>query len=135
MEKLTEDQTIDALIKHLKSGGWTINSCCKGQQRGHDIDASNNGQQLLIEVKGARAGDNSPTKKRPHFDGGQIKTHFGRAIVKVLESKRTHPNATHAIAHPDDAKVKQTIDGLIPALGELGIKHFWVSSDGTVSEK
>jgi hypothetical protein len=90
------------------------------------------GTALYVEVKGARAGDNSPTKRREYFDGGQIKTHFGKAVVKVLDDKYLNPNFKFAIAHPNDQEIKKSIGHLIPFLKQLDIIHFWVSSDGSV---
>lgn len=81
-----------------------------------------------------QAGDNSPTKKRKHFDSGQIKTHFGKAIVKVLDDKHLNPDSTFAIAHPDDLEIRKSIGHLTPFLKTMGIQHFWVSRNGRVIE-
>lgn len=132
--KLTEDETINLLIQHLEKKQWNIDSCCLGQQRGCDIVALKDESKLLIEVKGARAGDNSPTKKRKHFDSGQIKTHFGKAIVKALDDMLLNPDSGIAIAHPDDIDIRKSIGKLTPLLKTLGIRHFWVSSKGHVIE-
>lgn len=135
MSKLTEDETVTFLADHLKQNGWTVDSFCLGQKHGCDIVASKSNSTLIVEVKGARAGDNSPTKKREHFDSGQIKTHFGKALVKVLDEKYLNPKNKFAIAHPDDKDIRRTIGHLTPFLKTLGIKHFWVSADGTVIEE
>ena len=135
MSKLTEDETVTFLADHLKQNGWTVDSFCLGQKHGCDIIASKSNSTLIVEVKGARAGDNSPTKKREHFDIGQIKTHFGKALVKALEEKYLNPKNKFAIAHPDDKDIRRTIGHLTPFLKTLGIKHFWVSADGTVIEE
>jgi len=132
MQKLTEDETIHLLMSHLKKDGWNIDSHCLGQTRGCDIMASKLGEKLMIEVKGAKAGNNSPTKKRKHFDSGQIKTHFGKAIVKILDDRHITPNSKFAIAHPDDTAIRKSIGHLTPELKLLGITHFWVSVNGTV---
>lgn len=132
--KLTEDETIEILIQYLEKTGWNIESHCLGQTRGCDIIAEKTGSKIFIEVKGARAGDKSPTKKREYFDSGQIKTHFGKAIVKVLDDKYINPKAKFGIAHPNDLGIKKAIGHLIPFLKTLEIKHFWVSSDGNVEE-
>jgi len=132
--KLTEDETIGILMKHLENEGWHIVSHCLGQVRGCDIVASKVDEKLFIEVKGARAGDKSPTKRREHFDSGQIKTHFGKAIVKILDDKHKNPTSGFAIAHPNDTSIKKAIGHLTPYLQGLGIKHYWVSSDGLVEE-
>lgn len=135
MKKLTEDETIDILIEYLKTNSWKIDSSCKGQKHGNDIEASKPNCTLIVEVKGARAGDNSPTKKRDHFDSGQIKTHFGKAIVKVLDEKHRNPKYNIAIAHPDDIDIRKSISHLIPFINSIGIKHYWVSADGDVIEE
>lgn len=135
MVKLTEDETITILADYLKKSGWTIDSFCLGQKHGKDIVASKGTTTLVVEAKGARAGDNSPTKRREHFNSGQIKTHFGKALVKVPDEKYLNPKNKFAIAHPDDNDIRRTIGHLTPFLKTLGIKHFWVSADGTVIEK
>ena len=133
-QKLTEDQTIEILMNHLKSSNWTIESFCLGQQRGYDIVALKEQVHMFIEVKGARASDDSPTKKRKYFDSGQIKDHFGKAIVKSMETKNAYPRATIAIAHPDDVNIRNAIGGIIKNINSLGIIHFWVNSNGKVNE-
>ena len=132
--KQTEDEIVIILIEHLKQNGWNIESFCLGQQHGNDIVASKINSRLIVEVKGARAGDNSPTKRREHFDSGQIKTHFGKALVKILDEKYLNPKFKFAIAHPDDNDIRKIIGHLTPFLKTLGIKHYWVSEDGTVIE-
>jgi hypothetical protein len=132
--KLTEDEIILILIEHLKKSGWNIESHCLGQTRGCDIIAIKNKHFLIVEAKGARAGDKSPTKKRVCFDRGQIKTHFGKAIVKMLEQKHLNPQANVAIAHPDDPYIKSTIGHLLPFINAMGIKHYWVGATGIVIE-
>lgn len=133
--KLTEDETILILINFLKETGWEIPTHSLGRKRGTDIVAQRKETRMLIEVKGARAGDRAPNKKRKLFDSGQIKTHFGVAIVKSLEDKRQNPNSIIAIAHPDDLGIRKAIGSLIPYLKNLGIKHFWVSGNGDVIEE
>lgn len=132
--KLTEDETIKILMLHLENEGWKIESYCLGQTRGCDIVSVKSNEKLYIEVKGARAGDNSPTKRREFFDSGQIKTHFGKAIVKILDDKYINPESNFAIAHPDDVEIRKAIGNLTPFLKGLGIRHFWVSASGSVKE-
>lgn len=132
--KLTEDEIVIILRSHLEKDGWNIESFCLGQERGIDIVASKSSVQLIVEAKGAKASDSSPTKIREHFDSGQIKTHFGKAIVKILEEKYKNPKSELAIAHPDDPDLRKTIGHLLPYLKKIGIKHFWVSANGSVIE-
>jgi hypothetical protein len=133
--KLTEDEIVNFLMDYLKRSQWNIDSHCLGHAHGCDIVASRNNTELVVEVKGARASENSPIRKRQHFDSGQIKTHFGKAIVKILEEKYHRPKSKFAIAHPEDGDIRKIIGHLVPFLKNLGIKHYWVSSDGTVVEE
>lgn len=121
-------------MKYLENESWKIESHCLGQTRGCDIVAVKESEKLYIEVKGARAGNDSPTKRREHFDSGQIKTHFGKAIVKILYDKYKDPRASFAIAHPNDVDIKRAIGNLTPMLKKMSIKHFWVSENGNVTE-
>lgn len=130
--KLTEDRTIELLLVHFKKNNYSVISYCFGQQRGCDIIVEKNNRKLFIEVKGAKANSKSPTKKREFFDSGQIKTHFGKAIVKALETKVKNPNSDIAIAHPYDEKIKNVIGKIIPELKKLDIIHFWVDDNGSV---
>jgi hypothetical protein len=136
MEKMTEDQTILLLIEHLKQRNWEILSYCLGQQRGYDIVAVNSfGRKLFVEAKGAKASDESPTKKRPYFSSGQIKDHFGKAIVKSIETQLDHPQDIIAIAHPFDPDIIEHIGHTASHLKGIGIGCFWVKNSGAVLEE
>jgi hypothetical protein len=133
--KLTEDEVIQLLIKHLEKHDWTVgDKYCLGGKHGIDIEASKNGMRMLIEAKGAKASDTAPHKKREKFDSGQIKVHFGKALVKVLHDKIKNPDAIVAIAQPDDADVRRVNGDIVPLLKEMGIKHFWVSPQLIIEE-
>jgi len=128
--KLTENETIDYLRIHLTNEGWKINNAdiCFGQKQGIDLKATKDGKTMLVEVKGAVADSKSPTSKnKDKFDSGQIKTHFGMAIVKMLVEKNKDSKNILAIAHPDDEDIRRVIGNLIPYLKNLSIRHYWVS--------
>ncbi|MBI2284304.1 MAG: hypothetical protein HYU71_11395 [Bacteroidetes bacterium] len=133
--KQTEDEVVQKLIIHLENNGWIIDSFCLGHTHGCDIVATKNKIELVIEVKGARASDNSPVKKRDFFDSGQIKTHFGKSMVKVLEEMHKRPNSTFGIAHPDDADIRKAIGHLVSNLKKLNIIHYWVKINGEIVEE
>ncbi len=130
--KLTENKTIELLMPYLENQGYVIESYCLGQTRGYDIVANKGNDKLLIEVKGAKAHKDSPTKRRDFFNSGQIKTHLGKAIIKCLETKVSYPDAIIAIAHPEDEQIRKAIGGIVPELNKIGIIHYWVRADGTV---
>ena len=69
-------------------------------------------------MKGARANDNSPIKKKI-FDSGQIKDHLGKAIVKALETQKKFKDADIGIAHPDDEYIRKTIGKITPELKKI----------------
>lgn len=65
--KLTEDETVKYLLKYLESQEWKIISYCLGQKRGYDIVAERENERIIVEVKGAKANDYSPTKEKKTF--------------------------------------------------------------------
>lgn len=117
-------------MKHLITDGYSIISYCLGQKHGYDIVAEKNGQKLIVEVKGAKASDDAPTKRREKFDSGQIKTHFGKALVKAMETKVSFPNDKVAMAHPFDDDIIKAIGDVIPQLERLNIIHYLVKPNG-----
>jgi len=131
-KKLTEDKTVLLLIDYLKANGYVIHSHCLGHQRGYDIVSSKNNKKFIIEVKGAKANDNSPIKKRKYFDSGQLKDHLGKAIVKSLETQQENKDALVGIAHPDDEYIRKIIGSITPDLKKIGIRHLWVNKNGKV---
>lgn len=132
--KLTEDEVVTYLIKHLEESGWSIKEYHLGFDRGPDIEASKGKFHLLIEAKGARAGDKAHNKKRPWFNANQIKSHFGRALEKAFSMKYHYPKAIIAIAHPDDPDIRRHIAHLIPFLKPIGIKNYWVTKTKVLRE-
>lgn len=131
---MTENELVTHLMDYLKINGWEITDHCLGQKHGIDIIAQKNSKELIIEAKGAKANSDSLNKRREYFDSGQIKTHFGKAIVKILEEQAKNPNRLFAIAHPDDIEIKRIVGPLTGSLKRLNIKHYWVKLDGTVTE-
>ncbi len=133
MKKMTEDDVVMYLAKYLKKEGWEILNQCTVNDQGIDIEAVKDDQTLLIEAKGAK-GTKKNTRK-PFFDKSQIRTHFGVAIVTIMELKTKFPNAALAIAQPDDELIKTVLEDSIGHLEDFGIEHYWVSNDGTVRKK
>lgn len=129
---MTEDETVLSLIEYLKNEGWNIDSHCLGHQRGDDIVASRGTSRMTVEVKGAKANKDSKIKKRSKFDSGQIKTHFGKAILKSYDSIITGEKTIVCIAHPNNEYLKSVIGKYIPIINKSGIRHYWVNSNGTV---
>ena len=128
-DKWTEDKTVLTLNKHLNNVGWSIIDFCIGHKTGTDIIAEKKGTKMHIEVKGAKGSKNSHVTTRKHFSKGQIRTHFGVAIVKALSLKLENPNDRIVIAHPNDNTIRGEISKMTPLLKGLNIEHFWVNED------
>ena len=62
----------------------------------------------------------------------KLKTHFGKAIIKALETKVKFPTSDIAIAHTDDENVKKAIGELISEINKFRIIHYWVKPNGKV---
>lgn len=131
--QLTEDEVVLILIKYLESLGWQIDDYCLGHSRGYDIVASKDEKRLYVEAKGAKANNDSPIKKRPYFNSGQIKDHLGKAIVKSIETKIKFPESIVAIAQPDNEYLKSVCRETAEYLSRIEIYCFWVNSEGKVS--
>jgi len=113
---------------------WKVLEKSLGRSRGLDIKAQNlkNSRILIVEAKGSKANPRARNRKRPKFDSGQIKDHFGKALVKVLEQRHMNPKATVAIAQPDDPYIRQCLQYATPETRGIGIRLFWVKSSKTV---
>lgn len=129
-DKMCEDQVVGHLAAWFKAQGFTITTETRGHHHGIDLDVIRSGERIVVEAKGARG--NKASRKKDFFDQNQIKVHLGMALVKVLELKLKHPDAIVAIAHPVDERVVATIGPLLHQLKGLGIRHYWVASDGQV---
>jgi len=135
MVKLTENEVIDFLCAWLENKDWIILEKSKGHTQGIDIKAMKNDQTLIIEAKGGKGDPKSPVTTRPYFDSGQIKDHFGKAIVKVLEQKHANPSAIIGIAHPNDDYLRGHIEEAASEVRKFGIKLYWVESPDIVIEQ
>ena len=133
-EKILEDEIIDVLIHWLQKDGWYIKSFCKGQTRGIDILAEKEKKIFIIEAKGAKGNPSNKNTRREKFDSGQLFTHLGVAIIKVLKERNNYPGAQIAIAHPDDEYIKKVLSPIIPDLKKTGIQFLWVNTNGKVSD-
>lgn len=133
--KLTENQVVENLMQYLQNTGWKIDTHCLGFKHGIDIIAIKKDTKLIVEAKGARANEGAHNAVRKYFDSGQLKTHLGKAIVKILEEMSKDPEAKFAIAHPDDEYIRQCIGLPVKHLGKMGIIHYWVAENGKVTEE
>ncbi|ORJ53697.1 hypothetical protein [Geothermobacter hydrogeniphilus] len=129
---LTEDEVVLKLTRWLESSGWEIITQCLGHQQGIDILAIKGTQTLIVEAKGAKGSKTSPVTKRDRFTSGQIKTHFGKAIVKCLEERARNIGAEVAIAQPNNPYLRDCLADACAEVTKIGIQLYWVEADGSV---
>ncbi|WP_243374634.1 hypothetical protein [Geotalea sp. SG265] len=134
-EKMTEDEVVRNLCLWLEAEGWKIRNKCLGHQRGVDVLATKGTETLIVEAKGSMGNSASHLTTRPYFDGKQIKSHFGRAVIRAFEEKYNNPDDIVAIAQPDDPSLINCLSGAIPSVIGAGIKLFWIHPDGNVREQ
>jgi len=129
---LLEDDVVQAVIQHLESEGWSIESFALAHQHGDDIVATRAGQRLIIEAKVAGS-SKADTKRfgRP-FTRNQVGSHVSVAIHRSLKVWSAGV-ANAAMAFPDNAHHRELVAPVQPALTMLGIVVFWVGPGGSVS--
>jgi Holliday junction resolvase-like predicted endonuclease len=135
MSKLTENEVIEYLCGWLDNDGWKNIKANKDHSRGIDVSANKDGKTLIVEAKGARGNPRSHVTTRKKFDCGQIKTHFGKAIVKILEQRSLNPDAIIAIAQPDDIDIRRCLQDVVSEIKRINIKLFWIKESGEVIEE
>jgi hypothetical protein len=132
MTQLTEDQVIDFLSTWLSKKGWKKSEMSTGHKKGLDLKVSRGREVMIIEAKGSKANPKAYNKTRDRFDSGQVKDHFGKALVKVLEQHNQHPEWTVGIAQPDEPYIRKCLQYVVREARKIGILLFWVKSRNKV---
>lgn len=81
---LYEDDVVHAVMAHLESEGWTIDSFALSHQHGDDIVASRGDQRLVIEAKGDGSSKSTTARFGKTFTRNQVKTHVAVAVVRAM---------------------------------------------------
>ena len=116
---MTENEVVDCVAAWLTRSGAEVVSTAKGRRRGDDVAASlPNGSRLFVECKGS-VGDDWKCAAMAVF--GAIK-----------DTEELRPDATHAIAVPDDESYRRTIGRLDGFFVRQRIVVIWVQADGQV---
>lgn len=133
--KMTENRVIDCLVNWLEKEGWKDILVAKGRTHGPDIQARKGKKLLIVEAKGSKGNPESPVTKRKEFNRSQIKTHFGVAIVKLLEIRHDNPNVMLGIAQPNDPYMKLCLKNVLPEVKKWSIKLYWIDRSGEINRK
>lgn len=129
---LLEDDVVQAVMQHLESDGWSIESFALAHQHGDDIVATRAGQRLIVEAKGAGSSKSGTKRFGQPFTRNQVGSHVSVAIHRSLKVWSSGV-ATAAMAFPDNAHHRALVAPVQPALTQLGILVFWVGPGGSVS--
>jgi hypothetical protein len=125
---IIEDDVVDITAAFLASEGWNVTSSCHGTKQGIDIDAERNYRRLVIEAKGSIA--KIPSAKIPWFTQHRTTQSLVAAIDKAACAMYTDPNASRAIAIPDNPFYRKAITPRRPSMSNNDIRIIWVTKDG-----
>lgn len=128
---LYEDDVVRAVMEHLESEGWTIDSFALSHQHGDDIVACRGVQRLVVEAKGDGSSKTTTARFGKPFTRNQVKTHVAVAVVRAMRVTSAGA-ARAAVALPGSEFHRVEIERIAPALQQLGIQVFWVGPDRSV---
>jgi Holliday junction resolvase-like predicted endonuclease len=128
---LTEENVVDAVCRDLEGRGYTIITRATVTQHGHDIVASKDGANLIIEAKGAGSSKMGTARYGSAFTSNQVFDHVAKAVLKAMRVVAGGEDRG-GVALPDDASHRREVDQVIHALHAAGIAVFWVAEDGKV---
>jgi hypothetical protein len=128
---LSEDDVVRAVMAHLESGGWTIQSFALSHQHGDDIVAALGAEKFIIEAKGQGSARVGSRRYGLAFTRNQVGTHVAVAVVRAMRTV-SEGDALAGIALPSDELHRAEVKRIAPALSLLGVEIFWVAADGSV---
>ena len=128
---LSEDDVVRAVIAHLESQEWIIESFALSHQHGDDIVASRGAEKLIIEAKGQGSARVGSRRYGLTFNKSQVGTHVSVAVVRAMRTV-SNGDVLAAIALPSDELHRAEVKRIAPALSLLGIDVYWVAADGSI---
>jgi hypothetical protein len=134
---LTENDVIFILSNYLSSQGYDIISALNTGEKGIDLIAENSEHRLYIEAKGETSSKEHTARFGSSFNTNQIKSHVSRALLAammVLDETANNPKVIAGIALPDNFGHRSLVNKILKPVSVLGIKIFWVSSEGVVEQ-
>ena len=128
---LSEDDVVRAVMAHLESHGWTIESFALSHQHGDDIVATRGAEKLIVEAKGQGSGRVGSRRYGLAFNRNQVGTHVSVAVVRAMRTV-SNGDAIAGIALPSDEMHHAEVKRIAPALRLLGVDVYWVAAAGSV---
>lgn len=129
---LTENDVVQAVVAHLKTEGYRVESTCSTVERGVDIVAVHpaTNRRLLVEAKGGTSSKSTTARYGSPFTLNQAKSHVSVAFYYAAKLRQRHsPEGPQiAMAFPDDPQHRTLVDDISSALDALGISVFFVNN-------
>lgn len=134
MTLLNENDVVDAIVAHLPSLGFTVESTCTTNQTGVDVVAIEvgTGRRLRVEAKGGTSSKEYTARYSLGFSPGQVRSHVSRALYEATVMLSRYPNDYVALALPDDAQHRARVNEIVGSLRRLEIAVFFVGTDRSV---
>ena len=125
-----------ALVAWLEGNSWTIERQANTRAREHGVDviAVRGDDRLAIEVKGYPQTMLANGQPRKWHRAAQARTYFGTALHTALIMRDARPDSQVAIAFPDVAGYRHSLDQVRASLTFLGVRMLLVRADGSVLE-
>jgi hypothetical protein len=127
---------VDSLLKE----GYLVDSAdTLLKQRGPDIVAKKGNETILFEIKGWPAGSivDGPRKGMPKKAPAilQARHWFGEALLTLMIAKTSFPNYSLILGLPDFQRYRNLIEQTRRAIDLLGLKIWFVTENGIVTEE
>lgn len=129
-----------AVVRHLAGAGWSIRRVADtaSRERGVDIEASRDGEYLLVEVKGYPSSTyvRGPKEGQAKTTGAplQARTYFAGAILSGMLLRNQYADAHVALAFPDVETYRSLAGRTAQPLRAAGLSVWLVEEDGTIAE-
>ena len=130
---LTEDEITDLFSDYLMSKGWEILSRAKGQSRGADIVARQNGKVICIEAKGGGSQAAHTKRYGLPFTRLQSQHHTDVAFACIPRMMTRYKPDFVGIVLPDDKYHFESLSEILPAIKKLGA-GVWLVSNNSIRE-
>lgn len=130
---LTENDIIEILVEYFRTLGYTDIKSMSTLQRGIDITALNSkGIRLCIEAKGETSSKPLSNRYGKPFQGKQIASHVGGAILKTMVTMNDpkYQSCEFGIAFP--LNHENLVRKFLPSLHILKIKVYLVSPESVM---
>lgn len=135
---LNENDVVNAVCEWLVQNGYQVDGRSYTAQHGVDIVArksTGDAHELLIEAKGATSSKEGTARFGQPFTDSQQLDHVAKALFECLRVYSQTGSRSGVIRRPGIALAEtrrhlSLIEGVWPALKNLGIVVFWVKPDG-----